>query len=436
MTAYEIMLSESQERMLLVADHGREEEVFRVFKKWGLDAVTVGKVTDDGLLRVRHHGEIVAEIPNQPLADSAPLYDRPHTKPLRRAPMEAPEFNSQDLTRDLETLLASADVCSKRWIWQQYDYQVRTNTIAGPGSDAAILRVKETGESLAISLDGNARYCYLSPREGAKLIVAECCRNLAVVGAEPVGATNNLNFGNPERPEVMAQLVEAIEGIADACRHFETPITGGNVSLYNETLGEGIWPTPVVGIVGLMKTGAPTGMHFREPGRAVMLIGSMDDCDPVRFGGTQYAKVILKQLWGLPPALDMDYEKRVHAAVREIVRAGLAESAHDLSDGGLAVGLGECSFGPDSIGACVNLDKHGSLPIALFHEGPSRILISTSEPKRAQQIAAAHGVDATQIGVTTKDRLQIINRGIMVIDGDVPALKRAWEGALEHMLHS
>jgi phosphoribosylformylglycinamidine synthase len=234
----------------------------------------------------------------------------------------------------------------------------------------------------------------------------------------------------------MAQLVEAIEGIADACRHFETPITGGNVSLYNETLGEGIWPTPVVGIVGLMKTGAPTGMHFREPGRAVMLIGSMDDCDPVRFGGTQYAKVILKQLWGLPPALDMDYEKRVHAAVREIVRAGLAESAHDLSDGGLAVGLGECSFGPDSIGACVNLDKHGSLPIALFHEGPSRILISTSEPKRAQQIAAAHGVDATQIGVTTKDRLQIINRGIMVIDGDVPALKRAWEGALEHMLHS
>ena len=195
--------------------------------------------------------------------------------------MEAPEFTSQDLTRDLLTLLGSADICSKRWIWQQYDYQVRTNTIAGPGSDAAILRVKETGESLAMSLDGNARYCYLSPREGAQLIVAECCRNLAVVGAEPVGATNNLNFGNPERPEIMAQLVEAIEGIADACRHFETPITGGNVSLYNETLGEGVWPTPVVGIVGLMKTGAPVGTHFREPGRAVMLIGSMDECEPV-----------------------------------------------------------------------------------------------------------------------------------------------------------
>ena len=436
MTAYEIMLSESQERMLLVADQGREEEVFRVFRKWGLDAVTVGKVTGDGLLRVRHHGKIVAEIPNQPLADSAPLYDRPHTKPLRQAPMEAPEFTSKDLTRDLETLLSSTDICSKRWIWQQYDYQVRTNTIAGPGSDAAILRVKETGESLAISLDGNARYCYLSPREGAQLIVAECCRNLAVVGAEPVGATNNLNFGNPERPEIMAQLVEAIEGIADACRYFETPITGGNVSLYNETLGEGIWPTPVVGIVGLMKTGAPVGTHFREPGRALMLIGSLDQSDPVRFGGTQYAKVILKRLWGLPPALDMDYEKRVHAAVREIVRTGLAESAHDLSDGGLAVGLAECSFGPDSIGACVYVDEEGSLPIALFHEGPSRILISTAEPRRAQQIAAAHGVHATQIGVTIKDRLQVINHGTMLIDGEVQALKRAWEGALEHVLHS
>ena len=287
-----------------------------------------------------------------------------------------------------------------------------------------------------MSLDGNPRYCYLSPREGAKLIVAECCRNLAVVGAEPVGATNNLNFGNPERPEIMAQLVEAIEGIAEACRHFETPITGGNVSLYNETLGEGIWPTPVVGIVGLMKTGAAVVTHFREPGRAVMLIGGTDECEPVRFGGTQYAKVILEQLWGLPPALDMDYEKRVQAAMRAIARAGLAESAHDLSDGGFAVALAECSFGPDSVGACVYVDEEGSLPIALFHEGPSRILISTSEPRQAQQIANEHGVDAMQIGVTIKDRLQIINHGKVLIDGQISTLKRAWEGALERMLHA
>src|SRR6476661_5763979 len=343
MTAYEIMLSESQERMLLVAEKGREQEVSRVFHKWGLDAVTVGQVTGDGLLRVRHHGEIVAEIPNQPLADSAPLYDRPHTKPLRTAPMEAPAFASRNLTRDLETLLASGDICTKRWIWEQYDYQVRTNTLAGPAAaDAAILRVKETGAALAMSLDGNARYCYLSPREGVKLMVAECCRNLAVVGAEPIGATNNLNFGNPERPEIMAQLVEAIEGIADACRFFETPITGGNVSLYNETLGEGIWPTPVMGIVGLMQTAAPVPLAFQNPGRSVMLIGGLGECDDVRFGSTQYAKVVLKQLWGLPPALDMEKERRVQAAVREMVNAGLLESAHDLSDGGLAITAAEC----------------------------------------------------------------------------------------------
>src|SRR5512132_999547 len=186
---------------------------------------------------------------------------------------------------DLRSLLGSGDICSKRWIWEQYDYTVRTNTLAGPGGDAAIIRIKETGKSVAMSLDGNGRYCYLSPREGAKLAVAECCRNLSTVGAEPVAATNCLNFGNPERPEIMAQLVEAIEGMADACRFFETPITGGNVSLYNETLGEGIWPTPVMGIVGLMPTGAPAGMHFKQPGRAVMLVGGAGSCDAARFGG-------------------------------------------------------------------------------------------------------------------------------------------------------
>jgi phosphoribosylformylglycinamidine synthase len=434
MSAYEIMLSESQERMLLVAEKGREEEVFRVFRKWGLDAVTVGQVTGDGLLRVRHHGEIVAEIPNQPLADCAPLYDRPHTKPLRTAPMSAPEFASQNLTRDLETLLGSADICSKRWIWQQYDYQVRTNTVAGPGADAAILRVKETGASLAMSLDGNARYCYLSPREGAQLIVAECCRNLAVVGAEPAGATNNLNFGNPERPEIMAQLVEAIEGIADACRFFETPITGGNVSLYNETLGEGIWPTPVMGIVGLMPTGAPAGMHFKQPGRAVMLVGGAGSCDAARFGGTEYAKAVLGQLWGLPPALDLDREKRLQAAVREMVRADVAESAHDLSDGGLAIALAECSFGPAGVGAEIELDSDLRPELLLFHEGPSRVLISTAEPERVAEIAARHGVEAPRVGATIKEGLAIRNRGSELIRARVESLRKIFETALESKL--
>jgi phosphoribosylformylglycinamidine synthase len=259
--------------MLLVAEKGREEEVFRVFRKWGLDAVAIGTVTGDGMLRVKDHGEVVAEIPNRALADEAPIYDRPHTEPYRTAPLDGPAFGSNHLQDDLIALLGSADLCSKRWIWEQYDYMVRTNTIAGPGGDAAIVRIKETGSSIAMSLDGNQRYCYLSPREGAKLIVAECCRNLACVGAVPVAATNNLNFGNPERPEIMAQLVEAIEGMAEACRFFETPITGGNVSLYNETLGEGIFPSPVMGIVGLLKTAPPVGSAFRNAGLDDILLG-------------------------------------------------------------------------------------------------------------------------------------------------------------------
>jgi phosphoribosylformylglycinamidine synthase II len=436
MTPYEIMLSESQERMLLVAEQGREEEVFRVFKKWGLDAVTVGRVTGDGLLRVRHHGEMVAEIPNQPLADSAPLYDRPHTKPLRTAPMEAPEFRSRDLTRDLETLLASGDICSKRWIWEQYDYQVRTNTLTGPGADAAILRIKETGAALAMSLDGNARYCYLSPREGTKLMVAECCRNLAVAGAEPVGATNNLNFGNPERPEIMAHLVEAIEGMAEACRFFDVPITGGNVSLYNETLGDGIWPTPVVGVVGSLKTNQPVAIHFRQPGRAVMLVGGLGACDAARFGGTQYAKAVLHELWGLPPALDLDYEKRVHEAVREIVRAGLAESAHDLSDGGLAVALAECSFGVEAVGAELDLDSDLGPELLLFHEGPSRVLMATAHPDRVAEIAARHRVQAPRVGITIKEGIVIRNRGSELIRAQIGTLRKLFEQALEHKLRA
>ncbi|MGP8246800.1 MAG: phosphoribosylformylglycinamidine synthase subunit PurL, partial [Bryobacteraceae bacterium] len=232
MTPYEIMLSESQERMLLVAEGGREDEVYRVFRKWGLEAVRIGSVTGDGKLRVREHGATVAEIPNRELADEAPLYDRPHTAPPEagRRPALPAEPSVQ---KSLPALLAAPDLCSKLWIWRQYDYQVRTNTIAGPErADAAIVRIKETGTSVAVSLDGNGRYTYLSPREGARLAVAESCRNLSTVGALPVAATNCLNFGNPERPEIMAQLVEAIEGMAEACRFFETPITGGNVSLY------------------------------------------------------------------------------------------------------------------------------------------------------------------------------------------------------------
>jgi phosphoribosylformylglycinamidine synthase subunit PurL len=432
MTPYEIMLSESQERMLLVADKGREEEVFRVFRKWGLDAVTIGKVTDDGLLRVRHHGEVVAEIPNQPLADEAPLYDRPHVTPVPAGP--APEIPAGDPACDLKTLLASSDICSKRWIWQQYDTQVRTNTVTGPGGDAAIIRIKETGTSAAMSLDGNCRYARLSPREGAKLAVAECCRNLSTVGAEPVAATNCLNFGNPERPEIMGQLVEAIEGMGEACRFFETPITGGNVSLYNETLGDGIFPTPVLGVVGLLATGAPVTIDFKNPGRAVVLLGGAGETSPERFGGTEYAKVILKNLWGLPPALDMDYEKRVQSAMREIARAGLAESAHDLSDGGLAVAAAESSFGPSGVGAALEFDSAMRPEFLLFHEGQSRILISTSDPEQVAAVAARHGVEAPVVGSTVSGRLAIRNRGEALLDAGIMELKGPWERSLEQQL--
>jgi len=433
MTPYEIMLSESQERMLLVAELGREHEVFDVFKKWGLDAVTVGSVTGDGLLRVKNHGVVVAEIPNRELADEAPLYDRPHNAaPYRKAPMEAPPITSRDSNRDLLALLASADVCSKRWIWEQYDSTIRTNTLAGPGGDAAIIRIKETGTSIAMSLDGNGRYCSLSPREGAKLLVAECCRNLSTVGALPVAATNNLNFGNPERPEIMAQLVEAIEGMSEACRHFETPITGGNVSLYNETLGEAIWPTPVMGIVGLLKTAPPVTVPFKNEGRTVLLLGGLGTVDATRFGGTQYAKVVLKQMWGLPPALDMDYEKRVHAAIREVINAGLAESAHDLGDGGLAVALAESTG--SGIGAAISLATDLTPEFALFHEGPSRILVSTATPEAVEKVAREHMVACERIGVTMKGRLRIDNHSETWVDSPVDRLREVWENALEGLL--
>ncbi len=434
MTPYELMLSESQERMLLVAEKGREEEVYRVFRKWGLEAAEVGVVTDDGKLRVRHHGQVVAEIPNRELADEAPLYNRPYTRPPQRpeAPVNPRWMNPQDA---LPVLMASLDICSKRWIWQQYDHQVRTNTVAGPGAEAAIVRIKETGNSVAISLDGNGRYSYLNPREGAKLAVAECCRNLATAGAFPVAATDNLNFGNPERPEIMAQLVEAIEGMSEACRFFDTPITGGNVSLYNETLGEGIYPTPVMGIVGTLPTAAPVTIPFKNKDRVVMLLGGMGACNDLDFGGTEYAKEILKQLWGQPPALDMDYEKRVHDAIREILAEGLAESAHDLSDGGLAVALAECSFGAGGIGAQLDIDSDLRPEFLAFHEAPSRILISTANAKRVAAIAESHGVAAPVVGVTIEKGIEIRQRSITLGSWEITALKHAYDQALENNLH-
>jgi phosphoribosylformylglycinamidine synthase II len=434
MTPYEIMLSESQERMLLVAEKGREDEVFKVFRKWGLDAVTIGTVTADGLLRVKHHGRTVAEIPNRELADEAPLYNRPYTVSPARRLAPSPARSAIEPSVAFTALLGSADICSKRYIWEQYDYQVRTNTIAGPGADAAIVRIKENGASVAMSLDGNSRYCFLSPRDGARLAVAESCRNLSTVGALPVAATNCLNFGNPERPEIMAQLVEAIEGLAEACTFFDTPITGGNVSLYNETLGEGIWPTPVIGIVGLMQTTAPVTRNFKNPGRPIMLLGGIGTCDEAQFGGTQYAKVMHGDLWGVPPALNMDYEKRVQQAMREIVAAGLAESAHDVSDGGLAVAAAECCM--RGTGAALHFESDLLPEYLLFHEGPSRILISTASPDAVAEIAARHGVEAPRIGLTMKLGLAIGNHGAVLVSATLDSLTATYEDSLANQLKS
>jgi phosphoribosylformylglycinamidine synthase len=444
MTPYEIMLSESQERMLLVAERGREREVFEVFSKWGLDAVEIGTVTGDGLLRVRQHGAVVAELGNDFLSEDAPMYERPYTAPRRTAPLDGPELpeaSSAELLAGLEALLSTPDLGSKRWIWEQYDYQVRTNTTAGPGGDAAVIRVKEAGVSLAMSLDGNSRYCSLDPRQGAQLIVAECCRNLATVGAEPIAATNNLNFGNPEKPDIMAQLVEAIEGLGDACRHFGTPITGGNVSLYNETLGEGVNPSPVVGIVGIVEhVDAPAGQCFSAPGHAILLIGgllpSAEDQLRRRFGSSQYARAVLGRNWGLPPALDANHESAVQEVTRRIVRRSLAHSVHDVGDGGLAVALAECCFGPKRVGARVDLKTELPPLYALFHEAPSRILIEVAPQDAAEVIrmAADLGADALTIGETGGTTLAVRLNGTECFEAPLSRLHALWDTAFETRL--
>jgi phosphoribosylformylglycinamidine synthase len=445
MTPYEIMLSESQERMLLVAQRGREQEVYDVFHKWGLDAAEIGTVTQGGLLQVKDHGETVAELENAFLTDDAPLYRRPFTEPYRAAPLDGPQVADVDgpaALAALTKLLGSADLCSKRWIWEQYDYQVRTNTLSGPGSDAAVVRVKDAGVSLAMALDGNGRYCSLDAREGAKLAVAEACRNISVTGGQPLGATNCLNYGNPEKPEIMAQLVAGIEGLGEACRHFGAPITGGNVSLYNETLGKGIDPTPVIGVLGLRPgMEPPQGVDFQSPDRALVLLGGLlpvaGDQLERRFGSSQYAKVILKELWGLPPALDLDFEKRVQDATRTVAREGLAESLHDISDGGLLVAAVESTFGPKRLGARIELETELPAVYVLFHEAPSRVLLSVAPKQReaVNEIANSHQIPALVIGRTIADhRLEVAWNGKDLFATAVSDLYRAWDTALERML--
>jgi phosphoribosylformylglycinamidine synthase II len=447
MSPYEIMLSESQERMLLVAAQGREEEVFRIFEKWGLDAVTVGRVTGDGKMRVLQHGDVGAEIPTQALTDDAPLYKRPLERwepPVERdMPATVRLGETADLTAAFKRLLASSNICSKRWIYEQYDSMVQVNTAEGPGREAGVLRIKGTRRGLAMSLDGSGRWCYLDPGLGAEHAVAEATRNVACTGATPVAATNCLNFGNPEKPHIMWQFSQVINGMTRACEELETPITGGNVSFYNETLGEGIYPTPVVGVVGVIEDVDRLGTsEFQREDRVLVLLrgsepGDLTDAE-AEFGSSEYAKEVLGAIWGFPPALELDKEVALQKAVVEVVRTGLAESAHDCSEGGLAVAVAESGF-PKGIGARVELSSNGLPPeFVLFGEDASRILLSCDRNHlgRIQEIGLQYGLNVEVVGATVPETFEILVDGKPVVRAKVSELKDAWERALERTLHA
>jgi phosphoribosylformylglycinamidine synthase len=507
MTPYEIMLSESQERMLLVAERGREAEVLGVFRKWGLDAVEIGRVTHDGLLRVRHHGQIVAEIPAHALAEEGPVYRRPMAAPAARrderlvefveetAGAEAPDSEraakselklrppggdprvappqgaagassapSIDFTEALRCVLASPAVASKRWIFEQYDHMVRTNTLVPPGAgDAAVVRIKGTRRALALATDGNGRWCALNPRTGAMHAVAEAARNVACTGARLLAATNCLNFGSPEKPEVMWQFSEVVDGMAEACGALGVPITGGNVSFYNETLGRSIYPTPVVGVLGVMEDATRAlGMGFRAEGDAIVLLDgksrvqSRESRDDVRreSSSSEYAKVIHGIVAGEPPVVDLEAEKRLIGCLMALAGEGAIRSAHDVSDGGLAVTLAEsCFAGAESVlGAEVSLSDVGAplggpsgvvgadlrepAEVTLFGERGARAVVSCapSAVARVEAIARDYGVSAQRIGSVVRGAFRIQMNGRAVVSAEVASLREAWEKSLARAL--
>ena len=493
MSAYEIMLSESQERMLLVAEKGREDEVLRVFAMWGLDAVIVGTVQPEPRLRIRHHGVLVADIPNQSLTDDAPLYHRPVGTWKSPVPLDPPAealaelAKDRDYLADFKKLLASSNICSKRWVHEQYDSMVQTNTVQGPGGEAGVMRIKGTGtpgqeRGLAMALDGNGRWAYLDPKLGAMHAVAEAARKVACTGATPVAATNCLNFGNPEKPEIMAQLSAAIDGIAEACTALGTPITGGNVSLYNETRGEGIYPTPVLGIVGILEDAAKAvPSHFQREKDAIVLLWPIprgQEPDPklkvplnpppisqyplpvlereprareeadasdteaaanlAAFGSSEFAKVILSSLWGNPPALDLDAEANLHNMLAVLAWRKLIHSAGDISDGGIAVALAQAAF-TKGIGATVEQDPSllAHPLFGLFAEPASTILVTADHSDVAEIDAMANQYNflSARIGTTGGNRLEILVDGETFISAPLTELRTLWASALEANLH-
>src|SRR5882762_8219761 len=473
MTPYEIMLSESQERMLLVAEKGREQEVLAIFKKWGLDAVVVGHVTEGGTGRINNDGRGAAEIPAHPLAEEGPVYRRLIAAPAPRVETEKDWFafapEGTNLTANFLKLLASPAIASKRWITEQYDTSVRTNTLAGPGtSDAAVVRIKDpkTGvakRALALSTDGNGRWCQLNPRVGAMHAVAEAARNVACSGARPIAATNCLNFGSPEKPEVMWQFSEAIDGLAEACTALGAPITGGNVSFYNETLGKSIYPTPVIGVLGILDDASQVlKIAFRQEGDAILLLdgsnspvvaqhaaplqGNQSSALAREFSSSEYSKVIAAIVAGEPPAIDLVAEKRLIDFLLALAAEGAVQSAHDISDGGLAVTLAESCFASSVVGAQqvaphlgahVKLEEAVPAEAAAFNERGARAIVSVTPSKLAAVLDTArqYKVAAHQIGqVTRGDAFRIQYKGREVIDSSVETLRDAWAHSLERTL--
>jgi phosphoribosylformylglycinamidine synthase len=436
MTPYEIMLSESQERMLLVAARGREQEVRAIFARWELDAVEIGTVTDDGLLRVRFHGAVVAEVPVRALADEAPVYEKPTARPAWQDalaafdPLALPA--SPDAAETLLTLLASPGIASKEWVYRQYDQQVGINSLVLPGSDAGVLRIKGSRIGVAVTTDCNARFVYLDPRVGTAMAVAEAARNLSVSGARPLGLTDCLNFGSPERPEILWQFKEAVAGLGEACHALEIPVVGGNVSFYNETLGQAILPTPVIGMAGILDDAeARSTQWFATPGDRIALLGP----DAVSLGGSELLWVRERKIAGRLAPLDLAVERAVQEACRAAIGARLLASAHDCAEGGLAVTLAEsCVSGPRPVGAAIDLGSIGSRPdLTLFGEGPSRVVVSVKAEaaRHFEQLMSEFRVPWRFIGTVGGERLVVRAGGTSLVDLHLDRVTLAWRGGFE-----
>jgi len=450
MDPYEILLSESQERMLVIARAGREEEVRRIFARWGLEAREIGRVTEDGLLRVFFRGERVAEVPVEALTRGSPAYERPARRPERLDKLRGwrldslPEPDPEEMEGILRRLISSPSGGSRSWVYTQYDYMVRTSTVLGPGGDAAVIRIRGTNKMLALSVDGNGRYGYLDPRAAGALVVAEGARNVSAVGAEPIGMVDGLNFASPERPEVMGEFRLCLEGMEEACRVLGIPVVGGNVSFYNETLGRGIPPTPVVGMVGLLEGRRPLGAGFRHPGDLVVLLGPFfDPRDPWQgLGGSLYLALRGVEPGGAPPRLDLHGERAVQGTVREAAARGLLSSAHDLSEGGLGLALAECCFlGARGAEGCEveipgeDLSLLASdrirLDALLFGEAPSRFLVSLP-PERLpllERLCGERGVPCTVIGRVVPGVFRVVAGGKLLWEAEVAGWRSLWEGA-------